>query len=482
MFYSFNRNGIVYKLFQPLCINIMAVFGTQLLISMIVSSFLYKLSPYFSLGNWIVTSGLKTYFAPSDAALRQHVTVAGKSKKKGDRDHGEDTRLDPNLTLPKSASIELSSIAVRKVDVCGLHYYPELVWMVDFAVATLAVHVATFVYYRVQPAAASEYNLSAVWTLVLLTSVLGSLHSMAMIYFGEEVVGEKSAFLVFTAVFGVSAMGILLIGEDVLEFGLDESYLNLTDKAAAMFANGDSAFVGSYFPRWLFRACLALPATLLSTVLLFPGFRFAETHFDAIKATKNPLAKLALQLNYISPAVCLGLWIRPLGSAMIAAKGTVHLYLADVPYETFQVGVVAWTAVLRLLLYRFYLQAYLDVPRKRMEQLKKEEGRITVSELRKRVGSFFSFLPSAAVQYVGPPLLLLSVCALWAWSSRSPDSSNRKQEETAEAAVATGGYKLKGLDILGLAVYRGCFSFACWWLCFANFVASGFGSAMRRYL
>lgn len=461
----------------------MAVFGTQLLISMIVSSFLYKLSPYISLGNWMVTSGLRTFFAPSDAALRQHVTVGGKSKKKGDRERGEDARLDPNLTVPKSADIELATVAVRKVDVCGLHYYPELVWMVDFAVATLAVHVATFVYYRVQPAAANEYNLSAVWTLVLLVSAMGSLHSMAMVYFGEEVVGEKSAFLVFTAVFGVSAMAILLIGEDVLEFGLDESYANLTDKVAALVANGgDSDLVGSYFPRWLFRAGLAIPATFLSTLLLFPGFRFAETHFDALKATKSPLAKLALQLNYISPAVCLGLWVRPLGSGMIATKGTVHLYLADVPYESFQVGVVVCTAVLRLLLYRFYLQAYLNVPKKRMEQLKREEGRITVSELRKRVGSFFSFLPSAAVQYVGPPLLLLSVCALWAWSSWSPDRSGGGANESVVAADATSGYRLKGLDVLSLSVYRGCFSFVCWWLCFANFVSSGFGSAMRRYL
>ena len=471
----------------------MAVFGTQLLISMIVSSFLYKLSPYFSLGEWIVTAGLRTYLAPSDAALRQHVTVAAKSRKRGsssDSDHAATPRLDANLTIPKSASIELASVSVRKVDVCSLHYYPELVWMVDFAVATLVVHVATCVYYRVQPAAANEYNLSIVWTLVLLVSVIGSLHSMAMVYFGEEVVGEKSAFVVFTAVFAVSAMGILLIGEEILEFGLDETYLNLTEKVAAMFVNCDAAHVGSYFPRWLFRASLAVPATFLSTLVLFPGFRFAETHFDALRATKNPLLKLAMQLNYVSSAVCLGLWVRPVGSGMIAPHGTVHLYVAHVPYEAFRVGVVAFASVLRLLLYRPYLQSYLDVPKKRMEQLKGEEGRMTVFELRKRVGSIFSFLPSAAVQYVGPPLMLLSVAAMLAWSAAAPSApddasgggAHGQLESAAAAAADDGGYRLKGLEVLSASVYRGCFSFICWWLCFANFVASGFGSAMRRYL
>lgn len=462
----------------------MAVFGTQLLISMIVSSFLYKLSPYFSLGNWMITSGLRRYLAPSDAVLRHHVTVAAnRGKKKGDSDHAEAARLDSNLTIPKSASIELATSDISKVEVCVLHYYPELVWMVDFAVATLVVHGATYAYYRVQPAAANEYNLSVVWTLVLLLSVVGSLHSMAMVYFGEEVVGEKSVLVVFTAVFGVSAMGILLIGEDVLEFGLDATYLNLTDKIAAMFMDSDATLiVGSYFPRWLFRASLAVPATFLSTVLVFPGFRFAETHFDALRATKNPLLKLALQLNYVSPAVCLGLWFRPLGSGLIAADGSVHLYVTDVPYEAFKVSFVMLAAVLRLLLYRSYLQSYLNIPKKRVEQLKKEDGRITVFELRKRVGSIFSFLPSAAVQYVGPPLLLLTVSALLAWSSLSPDANPKQESAAVAGATDDGGYRLKGLEVLSTSVYRGCFSFICWWLCFVNFVASGFGSAMRRYL
>ena len=96
------------------------------------------------------------------------------------------------------------------------------------------------------------------------------------------------------------------------------------------------------------------------------------------RATKNPLLKLAMQLNYVSSAVCLGLWVRPVGSGMIAPHGTVHLDVAHVPYEAVRVGVVAFASVLRLLLYRPYLQSYLDVPKKRMEQLKGEKGRMTV--------------------------------------------------------------------------------------------------------
>lgn len=49
----------------------MAVLGAQLVFSLIIFSFLQKLSPYLSLGRWLLVGRLVRYLHPSEEELRR---------------------------------------------------------------------------------------------------------------------------------------------------------------------------------------------------------------------------------------------------------------------------------------------------------------------------------------------------------------------------------------------------------------------------
>ena len=127
----------------------MGVFGVQLVVTMIVASFLHKLSPYYSFGRWLVTAGLYRFLPPSDDVLRPHVAAAAstnRSKKKLANSRAatkEYTYLDHSLAIPKSANIKLDSIPVKGVDLILVRYSEEFQWMMDFTCGTIAVFLTT---------------------------------------------------------------------------------------------------------------------------------------------------------------------------------------------------------------------------------------------------------------------------------------------------------------------------------------------------
>ena len=67
----------------------MAVLGAQLVFSLIILSFLQKLSPYFSFGRWLLCGRLVRFLHPSDEDLRRAAGVPHNSGK------GKGIKQDP---------------------------------------------------------------------------------------------------------------------------------------------------------------------------------------------------------------------------------------------------------------------------------------------------------------------------------------------------------------------------------------------------
>lgn len=63
--------------------------------------------------------------------------------------------------------------------------------------------------------------------------------------------------------------------------------------------------------------------------------------------------------------------------------------------------------LLRVLLMPVYLQAYLNMANLRLEEQKKEAGRITNKELQQKVAAVFYYLCVVSLQYLAPMLLVL---------------------------------------------------------------------------
>ncbi len=458
----------------------MGVFGVQLIVTMIVASFLHKLSPYYSFGRWMITSRLTRYLTPSDEVLGRHIPSSGK--------HGSRRRLEGTQTLPKAACIQLESVPVTALVLKSCHYYDELRWMFDFSLAAVVVFAVTAVYYHLRPTAlATEYNLSTIWIIAMGCIAYFLLASLARVYysFTPQVDRFRSILIVFTSLFFVCALGVLLVDERILDFRLERTYDNISRSLGTVFAaveshpNADS--ITFFVPKWAFKFSLAFLAALLSFVQIFPGFQFAEVHFSALQQSKDAfLLKTLLHLTYISPMFCMALWVKPLGRDMVTKEDHLLIWGWEVSYDSFRFTVLVLVCLLRVFLYRCYMQTYLCRPKITLELWRKEPGRMTVSEVRTTVSSISSFYCGMAVEYIAPTLLLLSLTILqfissdyYLSSSDVPPASGLESGETINPFRASG---------FGLGVFHGCFSFMCWWFCFTYFITSGFGSVVRIHL
>lgn len=460
----------------------MGVFGIQLVVTMIVASVLHKLSPYYSFGRWLATAGLRRFLPPSDDALRPHVAAAAstnRSKKKLANSRGiskEYTHLDDSLAIPKSANIKLESAPIRTLDLILIRYSEEFQLMMDLACAAVAVFAITSLYYYAYPSAVvSEYNLSSVWMIILLGYTIKVLGSLTRVYFSEELSHERSIGIVFTMMFFVCALGVLIIDEGILEFRLEKSYKDINKcfaKLLETYIRDPKEF--RLLPMWAFEIGLAVLGSLLGATFIFPGFRFAEMHFDALRTTRNLFVKMLFHLSYISPVIALVLWIRPVSKDVIAKTDTVHFLGEEVSYESFRFGTLIFVCLLKLLLYQVYLQNYLNMGRFRVENLKREQGRITISNLRKKVSNIFSFYSGVAVQYMAPVLILLSLSILLYTSLDHPLSSYKPTEDEDNSNII----KFSGF---GISMFHGCISFFCWWVCFTEFISTGLGSVISAY-
>lgn len=458
----------------------MGVFGIQLVVTMIMASFLHKLAPYFSFGRWLATAGLKRYLPPPDSVLRP---VCSRGKKKlgtAAPGLGDYLFLDGSLTVPKSTSYKLPTAPVIASDLQFIHYSSDFQWLVDFTSAALMVHVITAAYHYLRPAAIlSEYNLSVIWILAAFVFAVKVLASLTRVYFSEELSRERSICIVFATLFLVCSLAILLVDEEILEFQLDKTYEDITGSVVKLLESQASEPLkgAALIPKWALKMGLAVLVSALSALLVFPGFRFAEMHFETLVSPRSAVTKTILHLNYISPALCLALWIRPFGRGMLAEADTVSVLGMEVSYESFRFGALVAACLLRVLLFKVYLQSYLNQAKLRIDELKKDQGRITVSELRKKVSTIFAFYSGVAVQYMAPVVMTLSLIILVYVSSdhhlHSADLESHSGSEDGNVFRSSG---------FGISLFHGCLSFACWWLCFTTFLTSGFGTVLRIFL
>ena len=472
----------------------MGVFGVQLVLTMIIASFLHKISPYYSLGRWIVTSGIHYYLPPSDKTLRPHVVNSGPqnktNKKKVANYHDKVIQspsnpteissasdlkpLDSSMVILKSANFKLLSSPLKD-DFELLRFSSDLEFMINLTFASLVVFCMTAVYYYLQPVAmGTEYNLSVIWLTVLIVYSVKALVSLTRIYLSEELAHQRSLILVFTALFFVCALGVLLIDESVLDFGLEKSHRDVT-KSLSILLEGvmkESKDI-HLLSMWSFKMTMALFCGAFSMILIFPGFRFADTHFNTISSTRTPFFRSLLNVNYIAPMLCLSLWIRPLTHEFIADKSNVNIFnMMEIRYESFRVLVLLGVCIFRFALTRHYLQNYLNTAKWRVENLRQEQRRLTIQTLRKKVSHIFLFYAALGIQYLAPYVILLSVTLLLCASTFTGMSP----------ALLGRNENVLRLSGLGISSFQGCIGFFCWWLCFTNVITSGFGAVLKEFI
>ncbi|GAB6031995.1 hypothetical protein CHUAL_010372 [Chamberlinius hualienensis] len=451
------------------------------------------------------------YLHPTTEELRHLAGVPAynfsKSKNKNHKKSNGSNKRDGPFKVPKGLCIQLEAAKVKPVDVVPLHFYIDYQWLVDFSACAVIVYILTEIYFYVVPSKNEEVNLSIMWCLLVIGIALKNLYSLTALYFkGNESSGERSMSLTCGFLFFVLAMVVLVVDEDILEFGLNKAYESFNESITLFLQSQgiDSKNPASIFG---FKLTLALWCGLIGAFFTFPGIRFAKMHYDCLKySAESPIWKVIFNTSFIAPFLISLLWVKPIGRHYFTERTWPGMKSAMMTVETFEttrlvsiIVVVMW----RVALMPSYLQSYLNMAHSRIDEMKKEVGHINSLELQKKVSRVFYYLCVVALQYIAPVIIcifftfLLKTLGAYSWNSyfsdkcsdpttlaSSPYMTSTIHNETASIMAASQHFSLVFSNMRTIftpVMYRGVLNFLTWWLCSVWFATSAIGLVYHSY-
>uniref|UniRef100_A0A8C2B5S7 Transmembrane protein 161A n=1 Tax=Cyprinus carpio TaxID=7962 RepID=A0A8C2B5S7_CYPCA len=473
--------------------------GVQLVVSLLAVSIMQRMAPHLSFARWLLCNGsLFRFKHPSEGEL---CALAGKQIPKTSRrdrrqnGHGE----SKPLTVPKDIDLRLESAPVNVLDALVLRFFVEYQWLIDFAVYATGIYLFTEGYYSVVDAS-KEVNIASIWCVLTVFFFLRrTLYLLMSHYFRSEEGGERSVCLAFGFLSLLIAMLVLVVREDYLEFGLEPGFTSLFDNFE-VFAKQQGYEWSVPFTKLSVKLGLAAICAFIGALLAFPGLRLAQTHLDAVQMNADrPIIQILLHMSFLSPLVILVMWVKPiardfLGNAPMG-KTSVTL-LSSSAFNSVRLWTIVVLCVLRLLLTRYHLQAYLNLAQKWVEQMKKEAGRIAAIDIQRKVTRVFCYLTVVTLQYLVPILLVLfSTLALkslgdfsWGLGAETPGVTPAPILPTTpppdiQATVAHLTELFAALrGVLTPIFFRGIFAFLTWWVAACQLISSLFGIYFHQYL
>ncbi|NWX14522.1 T161A protein, partial [Aegotheles bennettii] len=478
-----------------------AVMGVQVVVSLLAASLMQKMAPHCSLARWLLCNGsLHRYKHPSDEEL---CALAGKQRPKAKRDRRMNGVMEEKpLSVPRDIDLHLDTTPITAVDALVLRYFLEYQWFVDFAVYSTAVYIFTEGYYcLVDPQ--REMNIGVLWCLLTVVFSIKVFFMVMRHYFRSEEGGERSVCLTFAFFFLLLAMVALVIREDYLEFGLEPGLASVSSNLENILKPRGWEWTLP-IAKLTFKLGLVALCSFLGACLTFPGLRLAQTHLDALRmAADKPLIQVLLHGSFLAPVLVVVMWIKPISRDFLLhapmGKQTVQI-MSDSAYNTTRLWIIVGLCLLRLVVTRCHLQAYLGLAERWVEQMKKEAGRIPVLEIQRKITRIYCYVSVVSLQYLGPIILTLHCTLLlktlghhsWglypeppplppaaAAAAAAPRPSGEDGEDVRAAVEQITGI-LGG--IFTPLFFRGLFAFLTWWVATCQVVTSLFGLYFHQYL
>jgi len=178
--------------------------------------------------------------------------------------------------------------------------------------------------------------------------------------------------------------------------------------------------------------------------------------------------------------------------------------MSDDWFDSMRLWLCVIFTLLRLVTAPSCFQAYLNMAQNRIDELKKEAGKISNVELQRKVAIIFYYLCVVGLQYVAPIALGVGFTLMnktlggYGWfgqpsyndeecsikqepmvtlSQLLPSESNSFSDVREHWLVALSSFR----QIFTVQVFRGVFGFASWWMQFLCFATIGMGIAYQSY-
>uniref|UniRef100_A0A8C6S5G0 Transmembrane protein 161A n=2 Tax=Nannospalax galili TaxID=1026970 RepID=A0A8C6S5G0_NANGA len=471
----------------------------QLVVTLFTATLMHRLAPHCSFARWLLCNGsLFRYKHPTEEELR---ALAGKPRPRGRKDRWANGLSDGKpLSVPRDAPFQLETCPLTALDALVLRFFLEYQWFVDFALYSGGVFLFTEAYYYVL-GPTKEVNIAVFWCLLTVVFSFKVFLTVTQLYFSAKEGGERSVCLTFAFIFLLLAMLVQVVREETLELGLEPGLASMTQNLEPILKKQgwDWALPVA---KLTIRVGLAVVGSMLGAFLTFPGLRLAQTHRDALTLSEDrPLLQLLLHTSFLSPLCILWLWTKPVARDFLhQAPMGVETYslLSDEAFDSLRLWVLVALCLLRLAVTRPHLQAYLCLAKARVEQLRKEAGRIEACEIQQRVVRVYCYVTVVSLQYLTPLILTLHCTLLlktlggYSWGlgqapsalMSTPSSANavsvgpgedEAQQTAAQLAGALGG-------LLAPLFLRSVLAYLIWWTAVCQLLSSLFGLYFHQHL
>ncbi|XP_034376615.1 transmembrane protein 161A isoform X3 [Arvicanthis niloticus] len=452
----------------------MAVLGVQLVVTLFTATLMHRMAPHCSFARWLLCNGsLFRYIHPSEEELR---ALAGKLRPRGRKERWTNGLHDEKpLSVPRDAHFQLETCPLTAVDALEAYY---------------------FVLGPVQ-----ETNIAVFWCLLTLAFSFKVFLMVTRLYFSTKEGGERSVCLSFAFLFLLLAMLVQVVREETLELGLEPGLASMTQHLEPVLKKQDWDWTLPVI-KLVIRLGLVVLGSLLGAFLTFPGLRLAQTHQDALTLSADrPLLQLLLHTSFLSPLCTLWLWTRPVARDFLyqaPMRNMTFSVPSEGTFDSLRLWVLVSLCLLRLAVTRPHLQAYLCLAKARVEQLRKEAGRIEAREIQQRVVRVYCYVTVVSLQYLTPLILTLHCTLLlktlggysWALSSTPPPlappqpsealipadpAGDEAQQTVAQVAGILGG-------LLTPLFLRGVLAYIIWWTAACQLLSSLFGLYLHQHL
>jgi hypothetical protein len=354
------------------------------------------------------------------------------------------------FNIPEEATIELSMSPVQAYDLYYIKYTDDFQSFVDVSLIALFIYISTEIYISLFDPK-DEINLSVVWCSMVLIYGMASLASIAKNYLRTE---EGSLLYVFACFSFMLSLLVQMADTKFFDFNIREAYYNLTTNAFnLMYANREINLASFSFNAsskhyssndLLFSCSLATISGFIGALLFFPSFRLARLHNLCLKYSQGSLFKRFLfYLSFIMPLLIAMCWFKPffqhkkqnqtsieeLFKNLTASLSTYFsftqrdnsttLFLKEIRSLTLdlirnliftdnlKIYLIILLFIMRILLYKYYAQSYLNLAFELASSLRKKSTRITNLKYISTISSIYQYYGVVASQYVMPLFVLL---------------------------------------------------------------------------
>ena len=411
--------------------------------------------------------------------------ISGRRRKPVEKENTE------QFTIPCNLDVSLDRVEIDELDLYTQYKYQDYKWLLDFSFAALIVYILIELAALWRPQIyTEEFNIGFVWCSMVVFFAIKELVLLTAAYWKSEEGGERSMSISFGFFFLVMAMGILVIDESIIDFGLNSGYKQFAENLEIVYTKMNIK-VGNAPSIWTFKVVLAFFSAFLGAVVGFPGIRYANMHLDTLcYYEESRTAQVLFNVIYFSPLGLVLLWISPLSKDLLFVHNTktnkMKKLLSDEDFVFLQIHIFIVFTFIRLLLSRKLLQSHLNSACTKVAKLKKETGRISNVELQRTVARVFYYLSAAALQYMAPLILMLFLALMlrtltYNMLDTVPASSVVTAGNTSASAQKKEYAKLIR-SIFSVPLVKGICSYLTWWTLVVYFMTSCFGMVYLKFL